>query len=594
MFDKAPAKQGGKTMTKVSSPGVYSGYTKAAYDDWKRFSEYVEMRDGVKIAVDYYRPVKNGVVEEKPLPVVWIFTPYDYRTVFATGKFADGTEHTPYLEEDALGHARLLSSHGYVCAAAEVRGTGASFGFRQSVNSDLEAWDGYEICQWLAEKEWCDGNVGTFGYSYYGATQMEMLRKNPPALKAAFIGMTDLDKYDGWVRGGSLRAFGTQPDMAYLEDLKNIQVGTEETEAEREILEKAVMQHRFSTKQGENMKACPYRDSWCEATDTNLWENISNSNYLDQINQSQTTVYLYGGWRDVFRRDTVLMYRNMKLRKKMLFGPWWHMDYRPGFDMGIEKLRFFDYCLKGIENGIMDEPPVYYSTENARGDSEWRFAYDWPVSGIRSRSFFLGDGKSGTAPSVNDGILTPSAPKMEDTKDEYEVVYDIKENIDNHTETVDRDTKGITYTTEPLTEDMLVTGHPVMDMWISSTAEDGDFFIHLIDVDEEGKGTYITDGKLRASLRLVSNPPYDFCGLPWHRCNKADEHKLVPGKPYRLEIDLMPMSHLFRKGHRIRVTITCACQKIYFMQEEIPPTVTVYRNAIYTSYIKLPVINQAE
>lgn len=80
--------KGDMNMNKVSKPGVYSGYSEALYDGWKRFSEYVTMRDGVRIAVDYYRPTKNGITEENPLPVVWIFTPYDYRTVFATGRYS--------------------------------------------------------------------------------------------------------------------------------------------------------------------------------------------------------------------------------------------------------------------------------------------------------------------------------------------------------------------------------------------------------------------------------------------------------------------------------------------------------------------------
>lgn len=578
-------------MNKVSKPGIYNGYSEAVYDGWKRFSEYVTMRDGVRIAVDYYRPTKNGVAEEKPLPVVWIFTPYDYRTVFATGRFSDGREYTPYSEEDTLGQAKLLAAHGYVFAAAEVRGTGASFGFRQSVNSEIEAWDGYEICKWLASQSWSNGNVGTFGYSYYGATQLEMMRKNPPGLKGAFIGMTDIDKYDGWVRGGSLRAFGTQPDAAYMLAMNNIPVSDEKNDEKgKDLLEKAVMQHRFSTKQGENMRACPYRDSWCEETDTNLWQNISNTSYLKEINNSDTLVYLYGGWRDVFRRDTIMMYRNMTNAKKMLFGPWHHMDYRPGFDMAAEKLRFFDYCLKGIENGIMDEPPIYYSTGGTKEENEWNFAYTWPLPGTENISMFFSEGKSGSAPSFNDGMLTLYPPETENMKDDYKVIYDIKENLDNDLETTDRDEKGVTYTTAPLEEDMKVAGYPLMDMWISSTADDGDFFVFLEDIDEKGNGTYITDGKLRASFRTVTAPYYDFGGLPWHRCNKEDEHKLIPGKPYRLEIDLMPMSHLFRKGHRIRITVTCACNKIFFLQEENAPIVSIYRDLVHTSYIRLPLV----
>ena len=237
----------------------------------------------------------------------------------------------------------------------------------------------------------------------------------------------------------------------------------------------------------------------------------------------------------------------------------------------------------------MDEDPIYYITGNKSRENGWSYAKSWPLPDSERKSLFLSAGKSGTASSINDGMLSETTPEDEEGADVYKVIYDICENIDNHTETVDRDSKGVTYTSETLQEDMEVTGHPLMELWVSTTSDDGDFIVHLIDVDEEGRGTYITDGKLRASLRNVSEPPYDFMGLPWHRCNRADEHKLIPGRPYKLQMDLMPMSHLFRKGHRIRVTVTCACQKVYFVRENEAPRVTFYRNTIHTSYITLPV-----
>lgn len=577
-------------MEKISAPGMYKGYSEAIYDDWKRFSEYVTMRDGVKLAVDYYRPMRAGKTEEKPLPVVWLYTPYDYRTVLATGKSNDGTPHSQETTEDQFAAGKLLVSHGYIFAVVEVRGTGASFGYRKSVNSELEAQDGFEICQWMSEQSWCDGNLGTFGYSYYGATQMELLRKHHKSLKACFIGMTDFDKYDGWVRGGSLRAFGTRPDHAYLEDLRNVPVGEVCDEKGKHMLEKAVSQHRFSTNQSDSMRSCPYRDSWCEATDTKLWENISHSTYLKEINNADTAVYLYGGWRDVFRRDTVIKYRNLKLPKKMLFGPWHHMDNRPGFDLAIEKLRFFDYWLKKINNGIMEEPPIYYSIGNMPEENQWHFANDWPLTDIKKKSLFFAAENESDTQYDNKRLLAESAPEHEEAFDEYLVNYDIHENVDNDTVTEERDAKGVTYTTLPLTEELKVVGHPMVDLWISSSTDDGDFFVHLIDVDENGKGTYISDGKLRASLRSTAVPPYDFAGLPWHRCYKEDEHKMIPQKPYRLQIDLLPMSHLFKKGHKIRITVTCACGKIYFIEEKEAPIIKIYRDAVHTSYLTLPII----
>jgi len=565
---------------KKTQPGIYEGYSTEQYDGWERFSEYLPMRDGVKIAIDYYIPTKNGNLAQEALPVVWIFSPYDYRTVMAENRWMDGTSYEEGFEEEITGFGKLMLRHGYIFAMAEVRGTGASFGWRHSVNNYIEAMDAYEVCEWLGTQKWSNGKTGSFGYSYFGGTQLEALRYTPPHLTAAFIGMTDYDKYDAWVRGGILRKFGTQPDAPSVLDLGNTPVGGMDDPKAKEVLEKAARNHDFSTMQAQNMRDCPYRDSWCEETDSYLWQTISNSTYKEHINRGDTLVYLYGGWRDVFRRDTFLLYRNMVNAKKVLVGPWHHMDARPGFDFDIERLRFFDYSLKGIENGIMDEPELFYHTYNH--EDGWVFADSWPPENAEMKSVFLSEGESN---------LAFTAPEDLEKYDEYQVRYDISENIDNDLVTIEREEKGLVYTSAQLEEDINMTGHPILELWVSSTAEDGDFFVLLADVDEDGKGRYVTDAMIRASLRTLAEPHYDYIGLPWHRGFEKDCRKLKPGRKYRLRTDFLPTSYVFKKGHRIRLIITCAIGKILFMEEPVAPTISVYRDSIHTSYVQLPVVN---
>ena len=151
-----------KTGGKVSKFGVYSGYSEALYDNWTRSSMYVEVRDGTKLAVDIFRPVyDNDQVVEEPLPVVFSAERY----VRATSP-APGVMNTTL---DAYPYAATLLQHGYVVAAADVRGTGASYGVFSGGTDMTEAYDFYDMIEWFAAQPWCDGNVGMLGISWFAA-----------------------------------------------------------------------------------------------------------------------------------------------------------------------------------------------------------------------------------------------------------------------------------------------------------------------------------------------------------------------------------------------------------------------------------------
>jgi putative CocE/NonD family hydrolase len=156
---------------------------------------------------------------------------------------------------------------------------------------------------------------------------------------------------------------------------------------------------------------------------------------------------------------------------------------------------------------------------------------------------------------------------------------------------VNNDRQALTYSTPPLDADIEVTGHPVVHLWVTSTADDGDFFVYVEEVDESGYSTYITEGRLRASYRALHEPPFENMDLPWHRCYDEDTEPLHEGEPVELIFDLMPTSNLFDAGHRIRVTVTGADANTFETpQLDPPPTVSVYRSSEYASFIELPII----
>jgi putative CocE/NonD family hydrolase len=135
-----------------------------------------------------------------------------------------------------------------------------------------------------------------------------------------------------------------------------------------------------------------------------------------------------------------------------------------------------------------------------------------------------------------------------------------------------------------------VTGHPVIHLWVTSTAKDGDFFVYLEEAHRSGYSQYVTEGVLRASHRALSAAPFKYLNLPYHRSYQQDMAAL-PGQPVELVFDLLPTSNLFEAGNRIRVTVTCADRdNARSPALSPPPTVSLYRTAKYSSHLILPVI----
>jgi uncharacterized protein len=203
--------------------------------------------------------------------------------------------------------------------------------------------------------------------------------------------------------------------------------------------------------------------------------------------------------------------------------------------------------------------------------------------------------------------LSPDAPKNEAAADTYQVDYtagtgnksrinsvvNLKSVPIGYTDRAEADQKLLVYETAPLAKDVEVTGHPVVRLFVSSTAADGQFFVYLEDVAPDGKVSYLTEGLLRAACRKVSHeqPPYRLApGVPYHTFLRADAEPLVPGEVTLITFDLQPTSVLFRQGHRIRVAVAGADHDHYLPPPGPAPELKVYRSAEHPSAIDLPVI----
>jgi putative CocE/NonD family hydrolase len=267
-----------------------------------------------------------------------------------------------------------------------------------------------------------------------------------------------------------------------------------------------------------------------------------------------------GGWYDIFLGDTLTHFNAMRAlgrSTRLLIGPWTHNDRAQpvgeltfGFgsqmslinlqsDFGRMQLRWFDHWLKGIDTGMLAEPPIQLFV---MGANVWRFEQEWPLARAVDTPFYL----------HSDGLLSTSRPEAE-TPDRF--TYDpadpvptlgggllVPADVPNgprDQRTIESRPDVLTFTTAPLERDTEVTGPISVELWACSSAADTDFVARLVDVYPDGRAYNLTDGIIRARYRDGRVPSL-----------------LEPGTPYRFVIDLWATSNVFKAGHRIRLQVT--------------------------------------
>lgn len=484
---------------------------------------YIPMRDGVELSAKVYRPSQSG-----EYPILLSRTPYGSGAFMGTGGYRD-------YEEVGNSYAQ----DGYVVVVQDVRGKGASGGNYLVYENDAQ--DGYDTVEWVSHQTWSDGKVGTFGDSARGFTQLLLAPDAPSALKAMFVVNAPSDYYRQSVfQGGAFR-------LDFLSWIVSLSPGGGVTDYTYTPLNKYP-----------NMEQNTYFQRIVQhPMDDGAWDFVNIEKKYNEINVPS---YFVGGWFDIYAdggpTNFVGLQENggpgAKGNQKLLMGPWMHNTQGDNLEIEGDEVaiyegemkRWFEYWLKGIDNGIMDEQPVKYFE---MGNNQWRTAADWPVE-TQETNWYLDGGINGSADSINDGRLSVQMAVYNGsdsfTADPNKAVPTLGgQNFSLPAGPADErsiEKDALTYTSDVFTEDMQITGSVSANLYVSSDAKDTDFSVMLTDVAPDGTSSLIMDRIQRARYRE----------------GQDKEVFMEKGEVYNIPVQLGNISQTIKEGHRLRVIIT--------------------------------------
>lgn len=504
----------------------------------------VPMRDGVRLSADVYRPEAPGKVPCLLMRTYW-------------GK------HEPGKISSALEFAR----HGYAVALEDVRGRFDSGGEWTPYVNDVR--DGYDTQMWLGQQPWCNGTVGTFGESYDGFTQLMPAPLHCPYVKCLVPFACQQTNFGHLYNDGVLQ-IGTAFTAGLFMVGHTLQptIGGVYGSGLRLIQWDSFLRRLPLISALDEIADVPWVKDWIRHDQYDrYWDSYG---LKDKYKDIDAPAYFVTGWYDNLVHETwknFLGFRNeggstaARQGTKIIVGPWVHgatvPDKRWPIDFGAQAavnlndlhLRWYDHWLKGVDNGIDRQAPIQIFV---MGANQWRSEKQWPLPGTQWTAFYLDSGGKANG-SRREGGLRAVAPKHSGTADEYS--YDPRKPVPTSGGQIAifpemwgaRDRRAVqeredvlVYATDPLPQDMEVTGPVEAVLYAVSSAEDTDFTATLSDVYPDGKAIHLCEGIRGARFRASLEHPTP----------------IEPGRTYEYRISLWETSNMFRAGHRIRLEIS--------------------------------------
>jgi uncharacterized protein len=504
----------------------------------------IKMRDGVTLRADVYRPKADG-----KFPVILTRTPYD-----KTG---------------SQGICMRAAASGYVCVAQDVRGRFSSEGEWYPFKHESE--DGYDTIEWLAHQPWSTGVIGMWGSSYVGATQMLAAVAKPPHLAGIFPIITASDYRENWAyQGGAFEQWFDESWATRLA-LDTMEHNLAGNQKPLEWVNTLPLGDYPVFKTEGVANPAPYFYDWLAHPNyDSYWKQWSIEADYSRI---QVPAYHVGAWYDIFLQGTLRNYKGFKAgagmefarnQQRLLVEIGGHSDTvhdgrnigdvdfgaKAPYDMTGVMIRWYDFLFKNINNGMEKEKPVRVFT---MGTNEWRDFDAWPPPDAQTQKMFLHSaGKANGSDGA--GSLSIAAPGANETADSY--VYDPANPVQTRggplccaqdlllpgpkdQTSIETRHDVLIYSTEPLTQNLDVTGPVTLELYVKSSAVDTDFTAKLVDVHPDGYAQNLAEGILRMRYRESREKP----------------GKMIPGQIYKITVDLVATSNVFLAGHRLRLEV---------------------------------------
>lgn len=541
----------------------------------------IPLRDGTLLYADVRRP--DGGDER--FPAIISLTQYQKDKVWMPPVDLEERPN-PHMVFEAP-NALWWCPRGYAVVCVDTRGSGKSPG-QSEPSSYQEALDFYDAIEWLARQPWCTGNIGTLGISYLASSQWRVAGLQPPSLKAIIPWEARADQYRDQAYHGGIFAMGFLCTLFAVETAHHLlgEPRSYNPDAFNNNLLWNYMRHDLDS---EYWRMCSAR-----------WEKIT------------VPLYSAGNWSGfaLHLRGNIEGFMNAASKQKRLrvhTGTHIHPFYSE--EGRMDQLRFMDYWLKGIDTGIMDEPPVKLEirTGGSRKPYPFRFENEWPLARTKwtrmylridrewSDDFAAVEGQLATSPPQKESRITYSATGSPKPGQPSSALLELGGWITART--------GVSFETSPMQEDTEVTGPIVLNLWVSSTSKDMDIFATIRNIGADGKDLWevgqhgqpvpVTKGWLRASHRKLDperSRPY----RPYHAHD--ERWWLEPGEPVECQVEIWPTCMVFKKGHKLRLDIQprdgvgSAPYTHYHADYNAGAKNTIYAGSDKASYLLLPII----
>ena len=470
----------------------------------------IPLQDGTTLAARIWLPED---AEQNPVPAILEYLPYRKR---------DGT-----YERDALTHP-YLAGHGYAGVRVDIRGSGESTGLLFDEYAKQEQDDGVELIAWLAAQPWCNGAVGMMGISWGGFNGLQIAARRPPALKAIVTICSTDDRYadDAHYMGGTLLTTAALEWAFFFFGLMCLPP------------DPALVGDSWRAMWLERVENIPlFQDNWLRHQRRDAyWKHGS---VCEDYAAIQCPVYAVGGWTDGYKNAIPRLLERLKVPRKGLIGPWAHAYPHfafPGPQIGFlqEILRWWDYWLKGVDTGVMDEPMLRaWMTESVKPAAHhdtlpgrWIAEPSWPPPGITPRRLFLTDAglRDAAAPLTARAVCSPQT--LGTCSGDW---VPFGRGRDQARDQQDDDVRSLVFETTPLDAPIEILGAPIVTLDIASDRPIATLVVRLCDVHPSGESLRVSYGVLNLT----------------HRESHEQPALLAPGERYRVRIKLNDAGSVF-------------------------------------------------